>query len=144
VHLPQRKTILVAQWRRSSQGQRVVTNRLPGALWHELGHAWDMYARTESASKPSVLLFSSQHPEFLKAYRADVAGWNSETRKLLAYYLQEGPAGPQEVFAEWFALLLGEGSDRNATFLFQTQFPRVSAAMRHWWNQCLCEEGSNH
>jgi hypothetical protein len=76
------------------------TPRAEGVLLHEMGHAVDKAAD----SRPSA------SPEFLAAYRADVARASAAGERIRPYFLQPGAAGPEEVFAEVFAQLHGQGT----------------------------------
>ncbi len=67
-------------------------------LRHETGHALD-----------AAMGNFSQTQEFLTAYANAVNALSPDERKQLAYYLQPGVHGPQEVFAELFAYLHGGG-----------------------------------
>lgn len=133
VHLPRQKLVVVAQWRRTLAGERVANHRLPGVLWHELGHAWDIYLRTEqNLSSGRWQAHCSESPDFLRAYYQDIETWSAEDRRQWAYYLQAHNAGRQELYAECFALLLGSGTDHRPPQEFFARFPATVNMMRTW------------
>ena len=121
VHLPQSKLLVLAERRRTTSGRVVTSNRVPGVLRHEFGHAFDIALggsyRTRSAT-----------PQFVSSYRQDVEMLTASQRNQMEYYLQDHRAGRQEAFAEAFAILLGGGSDKTKHERFSVSFPRV---MRH-------------
>lgn len=119
VHLPQDRLLILAEKRRGKNGRIVDNLRVAGVLRHELGHAFDM-------ATGGPYRFHSSRPEFARAYRQDVGRLRAEPpRRRLSYYLQDGPAGRQETFAEAFGIALGGGSDEPNRSAFQTQFPEV-------------------
>jgi hypothetical protein len=124
VHLPASRQLVVAEKRHNKQGHLVVCTRVGGVLRHELGHAFDM-------ASGSAGQFLSDHPEFLAAYNADLAGMNAEQRAELEYYLQPSEAGRQEAFAEAFGILFGGGSDAARQTLFESCFGQTLEAVRH-------------
>ncbi|HEY9775159.1 MAG TPA: hypothetical protein V6C81_15445 [Planktothrix sp.] len=73
-----------------------------GVLRHEAGHAFDKALGNYSHSK-----------EFEDAYQRDLAKLTPEQRKQLDYYLQNGEAGPEELFAELFCSAVGGRPDKN-------------------------------
>jgi len=99
-----RKRVLVFKTHKDAvTGETVTTSRPVNALRHETGHAYD-----------EALGTASQKTAFMAAYEADVASMTANHPGVLgryAYYLQESPAGPEEVFAELFGQLHGGGSE---------------------------------
>lgn len=134
VHLPEEKKVVVAQWRQNAHGQRVASHRVPGAVWHELGHAWDVYVRERAKQMPS--LTSECHadaPEFSRAWHNDVITLKqARGEETWGYYLQDGVRGRQEVFAEAFAVGLGAGSDELLGEKFTTGFPAACRIVQQW------------
>ncbi len=118
VHLPEAKLLVLAEKRLTSNGQIVPSNRIPGVLRHEFGHAFDIAAGgTRGAYSTSS--------EFIACYRRDVNALRVEDEPLLGYYLQDERAGCQEAFAEAFAITFGGGSDVTRKQEFSRAFPRV-------------------
>lgn len=121
VHLPAAKLLVLAEKRRTTSGRVVSSNRVPGVLRHEFGHAFDIAWPGPDGARSAT-------PEFVDSYRRDVETLNALQREQMSYYLQDRRAGRQEAFAEAFAILLGGGSDAAKEERFVASFPRV---MRH-------------
>jgi len=132
VHLPASKLLIIAEKRRNKKGQIVACTRVSGVLRHEVGHAFDVLsgepARFQSARKP-----------FVEAYNADYSAMDSLRRRELEYYLQRGPAGHQETFAEAFGVVFGGGSDVARQIAFRDCFPRTI----QWVRQTVAAENSS-
>ncbi|GIW94514.1 MAG: hypothetical protein KatS3mg110_2555 [Pirellulaceae bacterium] len=134
VHLPQQRQVIVAQWRKNARGDRVACHRVPGAVWHELGHAWDVFARQQAAEgRPLPRACYSESPDFLEAWKKDMAGLTARAAdSRWNYYLQGNHRGRQEIFAEAFAVSLGSGSDEHLADEFAQGFPSVCRLVREW------------
>jgi hypothetical protein len=115
IYLPQERRLVVAEKRRTAQGQIVPATRAAGVLRHETGHAFDL-------AHGGRYKFLSASPGFRAAYEADVARMLPEQRQALAYYLQRSAAGRQETLAEAFAISLGGGSDTANATIFPRHF----------------------
>ncbi len=118
VHLPHAKLLVLAEKRRTTSGQVVSSDRVPGVLRHEFGHAFDF-------ADPGPHGAHSRTPGFVASYCRDVEALTSAQRKPLRYYLQTQRAGRQETFAEAFAIVLGGGSDTASQDRFAAAFPHV-------------------
>ncbi len=85
-----RKTIFVGE-RNGWRNQPMALNQgAEGITLHELGHAFDDQN------------YCSTSDDFKKAYAEDTRSLSNETRHIYEVYLQEGAAGPSEMFAELF------------------------------------------
>jgi hypothetical protein len=124
VHLPGERRLIVAEKRLTAAGTVVSASRTAGVLRHELGHAYDV----AHGGRYGTL---SASPAFLAAYQGDLAQFPATERDRLAYYLQAGPAGRQETFAEAVALALGGGSDDANAAEFAQRFPSVLKFAAH-------------
>ncbi len=67
----------------------------------------------------------SASPAFRRAFALDVKTMPARLRTQLDYFLQTGDGGPQEAFAEAFAVVLGGGSATSLQREFKAAFPRV-------------------
>ncbi len=79
-----------------SEKQYIRTTNLQGIFNHELGHCLDR-----------ALEHVSKSAEFLACVAEDVAKLTSLDKAIYRYLLQEGEAGPSEIFAECFACTQG-------------------------------------
>jgi len=126
VHLPRRKTIIIAEKRIARNGEVVNVNRVSGVLRHEIGHAFDMALMKGGLANP----FHSSTSGFDSLYRTDVEQMSAQLKRKLKYFTQSGPAGRQETFAEAFAIILGGGSVPDREKHFRSAFPRVLKYVR--------------
>lgn len=117
-HLPRSRRLIIAEKLRSTTGEVLPSRRVEGNLRHEVGHAFDMLLGQSER-------FRSSSISFLAAYQRDWDRLPAQRRRMLAYYSQAKAAGPQEAFAEAFAIHLGGGSDPNLGPQFTTAFPSV-------------------
>lgn len=102
----------------------VKSQRASSVLAHEFGHAYDR-AGTDGRLSGSE--------DFRTAYHADASGIASTDRRHIEYFLQAGDAGPQEAFAEMFALATGQISGNYAKILegaFPTVLEYINALLR--------------
>ena len=127
--LPASRTLVLAEKRLRPNGEIIYSERVAGVFRHELGHAFDLMA-----GRPFGL--RSATPDFAAAYRRDVAGMAGSLRRSVAYYLQPKPAGPQEAFAEAFAIALGGGSDVTKRQDIVDAFPEVLAFVKQDIERC--------
>lgn len=111
--LNERKLAIVAERRLSGGCWRANCN-WKAVLRHEVGHLVDFLLRR-----------FSWREQFSIAYARDIAKIPETLREQLQYYLQPGKAGPEETFAELFAILIGGGND-----------PASDATMREHFYQC--------
>lgn len=123
VHMPAAKQLVIAEKRRTRKGTIVDCHRVGGVLRHEVGHAFDIMS-----GRPAS--YESESSLFHAAYRLDAGRMNAERRTKLRYYLQRGPAGRQEAFAESFAVLYGGGSDVEHRALFEESFRRTIESVK--------------
>lgn len=123
VHLPKFRKVVVAEKLRTRTGEVFPSLRVEGNLRHEVGHAFDMLSEGSSG-------FRSSSAQFLKAFRQDWSAVQSDDRTALTYYSQSHKAGPQETFAEAFAIHLGGGSDPKNRKRFLGAFPSVLEYVR--------------
>lgn len=85
-----RKTIFIGE-RNGWRNQPMALNQgAEGITIHEMGHAFDDQN------------YCSTSEDFKKAYGEDTKSLTNETRLIYQVYLQEGAAGPAEMFAELF------------------------------------------
>ncbi|QDU95094.1 hypothetical protein Pla8534_29060 [Lignipirellula cremea] len=122
VHLPAKRLLVFAEKRRNREGQVVDSTRVENVLRHEVGHAFDRALGGDD--------YYSSGTTFISAYFRDLARMAAEDRGELQYYLQRGPAGRQEAFAESFAIILGGGSASHRESSFTRSFPRVLEQVR--------------
>ena len=94
------------------------SNRVPGVLRHEFGHALD-----------DALNQFSKSPAFREAYDKDVALIRSNmsrySPKSLEYFLQQGDAGREEAMAELFGIHYGGGAANWVERQMRTAFPNT-------------------
>ena len=88
-YISRKKTAVVAENTTAGKSQRSAF-----VFWHELGHAID-----------HALGNYSHSAAFDSAYRDDCDGLSEEERDSQSYFLQDGNAGKEEVFAEIYAAL---------------------------------------
>jgi hypothetical protein len=87
-----------------------------GIVRHEFGHAVDDY-----------LGYPSHSVVFDRAYRKGVQRLTAADKKQLSYYLQQGNAGKEEIFAETFAIFPGDACDPKSDQLLREKFPELVA-----------------
>lgn len=118
------KQVVVTQTAKSRYtGNFYNSNRTSGVLYHETGHGLDdSFYGSVSATRT-----------YRDAYDADVSDYlasgGSKSDDRYAYFLQEGSAGPSEMFAEHFAELHGETITNSVPSLTE-RFPRSAAVLR--------------
>ncbi|MBX9690293.1 MAG: tetratricopeptide repeat protein [Candidatus Obscuribacterales bacterium] len=128
-----RKLIVVgAKANQPASGGVLKAGPLDETVQHEFGHAYDLYIGRIRLGVDN----QDQYPEishskkFSEAYDADVQKLDPALKPKLAYYLQPGDAGKEELFAQMFVLLFGHrpepGSPRES---FQIAFPTVLQTM---------------
>jgi hypothetical protein len=93
-------------------GNEIKSRRVVGVLRHETGHGFD-----KALGKPSYY-----DAKFRGGYQVDMLAVPDADRKELAYYLQHGGRGAEEVFAEVFAQLNGGGAFHRSILEY---FPRA-------------------
>jgi hypothetical protein len=108
---------------------------LAKAIPHELGHAFDFVA---SGSAGQLI---SCHPDFIRAYEADVAalgGVDGAVKRGLGYFVGSYPGmddphyiGREEVVAEWVAAERGTGAQEIVPG-FRAAFPRTGEWIRQY------------
>lgn len=99
---PYRLALACEEVKDDRSGEFVRSTRTIGVLSHETGHAYDHALDRFSGSS-----------EFRQAYTRDVESLSERDKRFVTYYLQPGQAGPEEVFAELFGRLTGNGADPN-------------------------------
>jgi hypothetical protein len=119
VYYPPDRAVVVAQKERHGRGKTTEhdSDRVEGMLRHEFGHGLD-----------AALGYPSKSAVFREAYAKDVEKLDPAARASLAYYLQGGHRGPEEVWAEAFAQQHGGGGSMFANVL--KHFPRSSQEVR--------------
>jgi len=118
VHIPAKRLLVFAEKRRNREGAIVASSRVENVLRHEVGHAFDRALGKKND-------YYSSDSAFISSYFRDLSRMNTNDRQELHYYLQRGPAGRQEAFAEAFAIHLGGGSDARREKAFRRAFPLV-------------------
>lgn len=82
------------------------------AMLHEVGHAYD-----HATARVAPYTEFSSSKAFREAYKADVAALSPTQRRMNRYFLQRGPTGRDETFAELFAHTHGKDTGgMNLTF----------------------------
>lgn len=119
------RSVIVAQTAKSRYtGVFSDSTSTAGVLFHETGHGLD-------ASFGALPI--SETKAYGDAYDADVrdylASGGSKSDSRYSYFLQDGTAGPSEMFAEHFAELHGESLTRSVPSLTE-RFPRSAAVLR--------------
>lgn len=112
-----RKAILACRTYEYAGLGPVESSQRHGVLRHEAGHGFD--AAIKGASDRG----------FIAAYHEDAAAMDDAARPGIAYFLQPGPAGPEELFAELFAQVHGGG---GSSVDLEPLFPRAAALVRRW------------
>lgn len=109
-----RRTIFIGE-RNGWRNQPMALNQgAEGITVHEMGHAFD------------DMNYCSTSEEFKKAFAEDTRSLSNETRLIYQVYLQEGVAGPAEMFAELFhCFFSNETSHRSMDMA--NQFPKCYA-----------------
>ncbi len=102
------KRIIVAQRQGSSKPSK---NDVAGLTRHETGHAVD---RLNNLSSQAT---------FQTAYDREVANVPKPDEQALDYFLQNGDAGREEMFAETFAIINGGATTKYREFLLKKDFP---------------------
>lgn len=112
-------------------GGKLVEGPLDETVQHEFGHAYDAFLGQLTA-KNNPQTSDDPNPDFSHSkifseqYDLDAANVPEDLRAKLAYYLQAGHAGKEELFAQMFVLFFGHqpepGSPRES---FQIAFPHV-------------------
>lgn len=119
-----KSVIGVSEFRFDRKGDAYIeSNRIPGTIRHELGHAWDKNFGKSSSDR---LYSISSSNELIKAYYDDIRGITELQRQKFAYFLQPNETGRKEVVAEAFAILNGGGGITNMKMLdeFKALFGR--------------------
>lgn len=146
-HRAGERLVAVAELQKDRTGGRAAgwlkSQRTEGVLRHEFGHAVDVahpaggprfshtakfdaiYRHERNALERAARTPAPNAPPAARA-EAEVAGVH---KRRLAYYLQKGHAGPEEVVAEGFGILHGGGSSAHAD-AFRARFPRSLEALR--------------
>lgn len=106
-------------------GELIDNKRVEGAMYHEIGHAIDHEIGIKNNS------------EFAAAYANDVQTFDTNDKKDLTYFIQEGDAGRSEVAAEGIAILAGRGSakDPNDDEIFKKKFPQSMRVITNMLNK---------
>lgn len=123
------KRIIIGEQAHSlADGNKMKEGPLDETVQHEFGHAYDSYLGLSSKeqntgdSNPEI----SHSKAFSAAYEKDLEKLPESLKSKLAYYLQSGNAGKEELFAEMFVLFFGHqpepGSPQES---FKTAFPSV-------------------
>jgi hypothetical protein len=111
------RSIVVTEKMFSSDGGKILADRVEGVTNHETGHAVD------------DALGGSSDPSFVSAYDLDLSTMPESLKTgALEYYVQAARpgAGASEAFAEGFGVLQGGGADTSVgTAMFQQYFPNV-------------------
>ncbi len=123
-----KKIVVGEKCNAAAYGGQLVEGPLDETAQHECGHAYDAFMGSQLAAQ----LTGDPNPDFSHtknfsdAYDKDVAAVPADLKQKLAYYLQPGNAGKEELFAQLFVLFFGHqpepGSPRES---FQTAFPNV-------------------
>ena len=119
LYSPREKHVVVAeQYKSRINNNMVTTTRGPATMRHEIGHAYD-----------HALGRFSETDTFERAYMADRRDGKlkSTTHPHISYFLQKGPAGRSEAFAEIFAGLTGGGTPSTRIL---DHFPKTAELMR--------------
>jgi hypothetical protein len=102
-------------------------SRIPYVLRHEFGHAFDQYLGKKYLDNWSV----SSAQKFLNTHHGELERLTNTQREKLAYFCQEGNAGPSEVFAEFFCMHCTPENERSALDKeLMAAFPRSNALVQ--------------
>lgn len=105
-------------------GQLKDNNRVEGALYHEIGHTIDYE------------IGISNNAKFVTAYLNDIEALDSNDKKAMSYFVQQGEAGRSETVAEAIAILAGLGSGGGLDDeIFKKKFPQSMRVVTSMLNQ---------
>lgn len=109
-----RRTIFIGE-RNGWRNQPMALNQgAEGITVHELGHAFDDMNNCSTSE------------DFKKAFAEDTKSLSNETRLIYQVYLQEGWAGPAEMFAELFHCFFSKETSHRSMEM-ANQFPKCYA-----------------
>lgn len=98
--------------------------RVEGALYHELGHAIDHEIGIKN------------NTAFVTAYLNDVQTFDTNDKRDMTYFIQQGDAGRSEVAAEGIAILSGAGSGGYVDDeIFKKKFPQSMRVITNMLNK---------
>lgn len=127
-----RRIVIAEKYNAIDRGGQLTEGPLDETVQHEFGHAMDFHlgvcklGRTQQNPYPEI----SHSPWFTEAYNYDSQNVPPQLRTKLAYYLQPGDGGKEELFAQMFPLFFGhEPSPGSALESFKQAFPTVLARM---------------
>jgi tetratricopeptide (TPR) repeat protein len=127
-----RQIVIAEKYNAVDRGGQLTEGPLDETVQHEFGHAMDFHlgvcklGRTQQNPYPEI----SHSPWFTEAYNYDSQNVPFQLRSKLAYYLQPGDGGKEELFAQMFPLFFGhEPSPGSALESFKQAFPTVLARM---------------
>lgn len=111
-----------------NQGGKLIEGPIDQVVQHEFGHAYDLYLGRKTFGQNSQDQFPeiSHSKKFTDAYELDSKSVPAAMRPKLAYYLQSGDAGKEELFAQMFVVFFGHRPEPGSPQeLFPVAFPRV-------------------
>lgn len=129
----EKKMIVIGEFvKTEGKNGQVIEGHLDETVQHEFGHAYDMYLglTKEGASPRDPFPEVSHSKEFSDAYNLDTSSIPQDLRQKLAYYLNPGDAGKEELFAQMFVLFFGHRpAPGSPSEYFKVAFPRVLAVL---------------
>lgn len=123
--------LVIAQEYRQPDGKWVPNKDPDGAVAHELGHAYDRYLGNQMVdlSQGGQYKLFSHSQAFTDAFDADAPNVRPEDKQMVAYFLQSGKAGQEELFAELFPLFFEREGRMQIGIALKRSFPTVLAAI---------------
>lgn len=106
----------------------IKSERIDRVVLHEYGHSVDTYLKNNN-------LLNSSSYSFTEAYRKDIITLKADpgsAKLYLSYYMQAGPAGKSECFADLFASLFGKAVSNKENLLAKT-FSRTANLMETYF-----------
>jgi hypothetical protein len=120
---------VISEYRLDNAGQLERPSNAQGVVRHEIGHGVD------SALKPYTNngTVMSMTPEFQDAWKTDIANLSPADLNKLEYFIQNSnpipERGPDEAFAELFAVLNGGSTNTVGKSYIMRMFPRTTAVV---------------
>lgn len=128
-----KKMIIIGEFvKTEGKNGQVVEGHLDETVQHEFGHAYDMYLGMTKlgASTNEPFPEVSHSKQFSDAYNLDTPSIPQELRQKLAYYLNPGDAGKEELFAQMFVMFFGHRpAPGSPSEYFQVAFPHTLAVL---------------
>lgn len=120
MYSPSTKTLYIAERASWQNSPPQINSWVRETVLHELGHAYDFCKHNLSSG-----------PAFTEAYAQDTRGMTNSQRNEFDYFVQEGKAGPEELFAELFALCQTDETQKRKVDSFAKAFPHCHTFMEN-------------